>query len=52
MCPMASLSELFLDPCKSNWNSLMVMSGGRIFPPKTTFGSHIGFSVVGVFQII
>ena len=49
---MASLCELFLDPCKSNWNSSMVMSGGRIFPPKTTFGSHIGFSVVGVFQII
>ena len=44
MCPMASLNKLFPDPCKSMWNSSMVLNGGRIFPPKTTFGSHIGFS--------
>ena len=43
---MATLNELFLDPCKSMWNSSMVSKGGRIFPPKTTFGSHIGFSIV------
>ena len=42
---MATLNKLFLDPCKSNWNSSMVLNGGRIFPPKT-FGSHIGFSIV------
>ena len=47
---MATLNELFLGPCKSNENSSMVLNGGRIFPPKTTFGSHIGFSLVGVFQ--
>ena len=23
MCPMATLNKLFLDPCKSNWNSSM-----------------------------
>ena len=46
MCPMASVNELFPDPCKSNLNSSMVLKGGRIFPPKTTFGSHIGFSIV------
>ena len=46
MCPMASLNKLFLDPCKSMWNSSMVLNGGRFFPPKTTFGSHIGFSTV------
>ena len=44
MCPMASLNKLFPDPCKSIWNSSMVLNGGRIFPPKRTFGSHIGFS--------
>ena len=31
---MASLDKLFPDPCKSNWNSSMVLSGGRFFPPK------------------
>ena len=46
MCPMATLNKLFLDPCKSMWNSSMVLNGGRFFPPKTTFGSHIGFSTV------
>ena len=40
---MATLNELFPDPCKSNENSSMVLKGGRIFPPRTTFGSHIGF---------
>ena len=43
---MATLNKLFLDPCKSNWNSSMALSGGRFFPQKTTFGSHIGFSIV------
>ena len=43
---MASLNKLFPDPCKSNWNSSMVLSGGRFSSPKTTFGSHIGFFIV------
>ena len=48
---MASLNKLFPDRCKSHWNSSMVLNGGRIFPPKTKFGSHIGYPTVGVFQI-
>ena len=47
---MASLNKLFPDPCKSNWNSSMVLSGGRFSSPKTTFGSHIGFFIVLCFS--
>ena len=41
---MTSLFNLIGDPCESMWNSSMVLNGGGFFPPKTTFGSHIGFS--------
>ena len=34
MCPMASLTKLFPDPCKSMWNSSMVFKWRKDFPSK------------------
>ena len=31
---MATLNKLFLDPCKSNWNSSMVFKWRKDFPSK------------------
>ena len=43
MCPMASLFNLIGTHASLTRTLQWFLKGGRIFPPKTTFGSHIGF---------
>ena len=43
---MASLNKLFLDPCKSNWNSSIAMGGGRFSLQKQQLAAILDFLVV------
>ena len=52
MCPMASLNKLFPDPCKSKWNSSMVLHGGRISLQKQHLAAILDFLLFEFFKFI
>ena len=47
---MTSLFNLIGDPCKSMWNSPMVLNGGRFFPPKQHLAAILGFLLFEFFK--